>query len=241
MIAALRLQLGRRLFRLGLRLMGDRPDATVYFARDEWAPADLAAWAVAAYRAVSPGPGGTVIAVPEAAKDFLDAAVAAPPPAAAGAAVPPGLVSRPLTFAERADMREVLASARARTWLTLPDQTAPADLGRRVRLVAVPADHVLDWFASAAAGYPRYVTLPLFRGLPDGARVQRVRENFYTKQFEFVVEHASFDPVPEGVAPPLFPGPLGATCVAVELPDAPLEDGGRAADSYKLNPGGHRA
>jgi hypothetical protein len=68
---------------------------------------------------------------------------------------------------------------------------------RRVKLVEVRARDVLDWFAGAVKGWPRFVELPHIEGLPPDATVENVRENHLTKCFEFVVSHPSFDPVPD--------------------------------------------
>ena len=50
----MRARIGRLLVRLGLRLMGFRPDKTVMVSDENWGHAQLAAWAYAASRAPVP-------------------------------------------------------------------------------------------------------------------------------------------------------------------------------------------
>lgn len=77
---------------------------------------------------------------------------------------------------------------------------------RRVAVVCINTHDVLDWFTFVVNGWPERLDLPHFDGIPADVSVKAVRENFYTRQFEFLVSHPSFDEVPEGVPPPVLPG-----------------------------------
>lgn len=82
------------------------------------------------------------------------------------------------------------------------------DLDRRVRLVRVPQQQVLDWFTNAVEGWPETVNLPVSMGLPKGAKVGSVHHDFMSRCFIFTVFHESFDAVPEGEMIPYHNNPL---------------------------------
>lgn len=79
---------------------------------------------------------------------------------------------------------------------------------RRLKLVVVNRHDVLDWFTFAVKGWPETVAVPILTGLPADVQVIDVRDNYHTRQIEFMVSHPSFDPVPEGQVPPRLPDPL---------------------------------
>lgn len=80
----------------------------------------------------------------------------------------------------------------------------PAEVDRRLMLVRVGVYEILDWFTFAAKGWPQHLVLPTISGLPPDLRIVTVRENYLTRQFEFLVAHPSFAVVPEGECPPVY-------------------------------------
>lgn len=68
---------------------------------------------------------------------------------------------------------------------------------RRLRLYFVNEHDVLDAFVGKG-DTQQYVTLPCLPALPDDARVIDVHHDFYRKQFAFMVESATFEPVADG-------------------------------------------
>jgi hypothetical protein len=81
---------------------------------------------------------------------------------------------------------------------------------RRFRVYMVAEWDILDAF-TLRDDPPELLELPRLPGLPDDARILAVQHDFYVKAFAFLVESASFDPVPEGQ-----PFPRAEQVLAVE-------------------------
>lgn len=102
-----------------------------------------------------------------------------------------------------------------------PATTPPDDLDRRVRLYHIGERNVFDLITGMAAGMPEFVNVPRF-DLPTGAKiVGSPYHDFYSRSFVFVVQHPSFDPVPEGYVIPRDDKP--AMYEVVRLAAAPRE------------------
>ena len=91
---------------------------------------------------------------------------------------------------------------------------------RRLKIVSIPENHVIDSFIGATRGFPSHVVLPLITGLPTDVRVHRVTYDFYRKCFAFMVSHPSFEEVPESQLIPDFVGPLNLQWQWLELATA---------------------
>lgn len=75
---------------------------------------------------------------------------------------------------------------------------------RRVAYIRVTNDCMLELMRGMSGANSIYLTdLP---SLPDGVRVVSVHEDFVCRGFRFVLQHESFDIVPEGQEMPEFPG-----------------------------------
>ncbi len=85
---------------------------------------------------------------------------------------------------------------------------------RRIRVYRLPEDAVLDLFHRQGSKWPDLIQIPVL-GLPPGAKVLRVVHEWDNLSFSFLVEHESFDSVPEGERPPIA-GPLSYHILAVE-------------------------
>lgn len=73
---------------------------------------------------------------------------------------------------------------------------------RRVRVFRIRQHDVFDWLQMAVGHLPDCLALPEAIGVPAGAKVCTVRENFERGTFDFLLWHPSFDPVPEGEIAP---------------------------------------
>lgn len=89
---------------------------------------------------------------------------------------------------------------------------------RRVKVFCVGQTEVLEWFRCASEGWPESVALPLVKGLPKGVRVLAVQSNFMNRQFEFLVEHESFELVAEGVPAPFAEDQLCLEFFLINVP-----------------------
>lgn len=87
-----------------------------------------------------------------------------------------------------------------------------------MKVFCVGQTEVLEWFRFASEGWPQRVALPLVKGLPKGVRVLAVQSNFMNRQFEFLVEHESFEPVAEGLPAPFAEGQLHLEFFVVDVP-----------------------
>jgi hypothetical protein len=101
------------------------------------------------------------------------------------------------------------------------DDVQPSFTDRRLKVVRIPANQVLDWFTFAVRGYPDNVALLELGGLPDGVRVLSVQTNWYARTVDFLVAHESFDEVLEGMEPPEYPDRLGTSYVITALSGEP--------------------
>jgi hypothetical protein len=75
------------------------------------------------------------------------------------------------------------------------------DSGRRFKVVRLSPEDVLQ-----ALAWRERQGLVLFdwEGLPDGSRVVALHAEELPLRFSVVVEHPSFEPVPDGEAPPVL-------------------------------------
>lgn len=101
------------------------------------------------------------------------------------------------------------------------------DTERRVRTVRIPQNRVLDWFENAVKGWPERVSLPVYSGIPADAQVHSVHFDFMSRCFVFLVQHDSFDPVPDGEYVPPHTDPLTLEYRTFAIPrlDAPDNEG----------------
>jgi hypothetical protein len=75
---------------------------------------------------------------------------------------------------------------------------------RREKVLRVPDWAVLELLAVSGLNVPSAVNVVRFEKLPDDYRVERVRHDFLTGCFEFVVSHRSFEEVEDGCPPPVM-------------------------------------
>lgn len=96
---------------------------------------------------------------------------------------------------------------------------------RRARVYTMDQREVLDLLQLAivpAFGLPEMLAVPREpRVLPRDALIVNSTLNFYNRQFEFLVYHESFDPVPVGETPPRWPAPLKLEFAAVRIAREP--------------------
>ncbi len=90
----------------------------------------------------------------------------------------------------------------------------PATNERRVRVYRLHEDIVLDLLHRQGAKWPDVIQIPVL-DLPPGAKVLRVLHEWDNLSFSFLVEHESFDPVPEWERPPVA-GSLAYHVLAIE-------------------------
>jgi len=101
---------------------------------------------------------------------------------------------------------------------------------RRARVYTIDQRHAIDLLQLAIApegGLPGTLCVPREpRVLPRDALIVNSTLNFYNRQFEFLVYHETFDPVPVGALPPTWPDPLKLEVVSVLIaPEEPKETG----------------
>jgi len=113
------------------------------------------------------------------------------------------------------------------------DRFAQLEEQRRARVYAVRQRDVLDNIQLALlpdAERPQFVGVPeLSPKLPAGAHIAAAHLNVMNREFEFLVYHESFDPVPVGQIAPRWPEPLALGYRVVELRNAAEEAKTRAA------------
>lgn len=112
------------------------------------------------------------------------------------------------------------------------------DIENRVRLVRIPQQQVLDWFANAVEGWPSQIQLPVSLGLPKGAKVVSVHHEYMNRCFLFEVFHESFSPVPEGEMIPHFVDPMKMEYRSIPVPDDLLKPT-IIEDEFAGNPDDH--
>lgn len=91
---------------------------------------------------------------------------------------------------------------------------------RRTRIYTLAYDQVLRLAKGASHETSTHVAVPVM-DLPDGAKVLQVYIDHLYGGFGFVVEHESFDPVPDGVESPHAHGEMKV----VELTKKNLQEG----------------
>lgn len=94
----------------------------------------------------------------------------------------------------------------------------PTPPERRLKMVVVPENTVWFLFRHQALDM-QTLTVPVFKNVPADARVAYVHHVWERHAFAFVLEHPSFEPVPQGLQVPEIPAVLSARRIAVE----PLE------------------
>jgi hypothetical protein len=87
---------------------------------------------------------------------------------------------------------------------------------RRQRILRLDTNTILAFLRERAPGSDDGLSLTYVE-LPEGTRVVAVYYNHIRACFEFVLEHDSFDAVPEGESAPRHP--LKQRCVRLRAPD----------------------
>lgn len=96
------------------------------------------------------------------------------------------------------------------------DETEPTSVQpRRFAVVRVGYRDVLAWVFTRATRLPQFVMVLKGPGIPPDAKVLAVREDFCTRSFEVMLEHPSFEEVPDGMPAPNLTGKFGFEWEAV--------------------------
>lgn len=74
-LKSLRLLIGVRLLRWGMRLLSFDPDKTVAFMNKDWDPDSAGRWAASVYRSLAQSPGELLVGLPTAANAAFEDAV----------------------------------------------------------------------------------------------------------------------------------------------------------------------
>jgi hypothetical protein len=88
---------------------------------------------------------------------------------------------------------------------------------RREVAVCISENRILDILGFIRRPPSGYIGIPDFPELPEGSRVRAVYHDFWSRCFVVLVEHQSFEIVPEGMRCPEWPGPLAMTMRAVKI------------------------
>lgn len=111
------------------------------------------------------------------------------------------------------------------------------DTERRVRTVHIPQNQVLDWFDNAVKDWPEWISIPVYEGLPSDCQVHSVHFDFMTRCFVFLVQHDSFDPVPDGYCVPQHTDSMKLKYRTFATPriDAPDNEGPTIIDDTEVH------
>lgn len=107
---------------------------------------------------------------------------------------------------------------------------------RRQCVLWISDREVMGWVKLVGRPDPMYVTRPVLTDLPDDAKLHSVRHDWERCAFGFVLESASFDPVPDGDVLPRYGGQFGVVFEAVRLPNMGMAKYPEAC--IKSTPGG---
>jgi hypothetical protein len=102
------------------------------------------------------------------------------------------------------------------------------DMWNRVRIVQISPGAILAIFNRDH----QVISLPVIKGIPEGARVVSVQHSFSRDVFEFLIQHESFSPVEPGA---MIPRLNGDSLEEVDHIAIRMDDVRRYIDSIKDN------
>lgn len=80
------------------------------------------------------------------------------------------------------------------------------DDAHRLKIVRMDTRSIVDLLNARLYDMRDMIALPVMDGIPEDAEVVSVRENWQLRALEVMIQHPSFDVVPDGDLPPVLPG-----------------------------------